>query len=557
MSGPPASTLARLAAPRVVPGVVIVMVLALASARARAGDGGEAEARAAAPAEPGAPNDRIATAIVTAFAAALAGDSKRAHRELSQARLMAPDLDGLGPLVGLAALVSGDVARARELLAPHPELALYLAMAQARGAGGITRAKDTLARHARLSDVGSDPAAQGMGPGRVTADPGALFLASLAFAASGEEARAHVLLERALSLAPSALDEAFAPDPAVGLARRSVVVIEGLGGDVEGRVLALAKALLEGGRRHAAVALAGRYSSARARRVVASALAASEPRRARSELELVLRDPALAAEEAEEARLDRIDVLLTLGDLQAARAEERVLSSTRPELRARRALLSARLALEGGGAAPEALELAESAASLDPRSNQALALLCRAHLANGQVERADAFANELLRRKPKDVDAFALLEQIAREKKDSGKARAQGLRSAAFREERQRLEQEVARREVVLRAVRDAEAGLGIAGLAALRGESPMLGLPIDLATARAGSPGFKRVSRDRILASCKDDLASLLRAPRGFDLLEQEVAPHGEVTVAEHALSAADPGRCIRGRVRRRAPGQ
>src|SRR5687768_13612319 len=66
---------------------------------------------------------------------------------------------------GLVHLLKGQRSSARLALQNEPKLAVYLAMAEMEGAGGLGRAREVLARAARSPD----------------AAPGVLFLASLAF----------------------------------------------------------------------------------------------------------------------------------------------------------------------------------------------------------------------------------------------------------------------------------------------------------------------------------------------------------------------------------------
>src|SRR5262245_42636841 len=170
--------------------------------------------------------------LVSGILFVLSGD-KNALKDLQQAALMAPDSVHVRAALGGGALASGDEAQAREVLVAVPAAALYYAMAQSEGAGGLSRAQSTLAEHAKLPD------------GLVS--PGALFLTALAFANAGQSDRADEVLARAVKLAPSALDEAFAPDPAVGAVRFAVAAIEELGGDSDA-LAQIAGALAASGR---------------------------------------------------------------------------------------------------------------------------------------------------------------------------------------------------------------------------------------------------------------------------------------------------------------------
>ncbi|MCK6544413.1 tetratricopeptide repeat protein [Myxococcota bacterium] len=473
--------------------------------------------------------------IVSGVVAALDQDAKKATRELSQAGLMGPDHPELQELLGLAALVVGDRSRATRLLSGNRGLATFHAMALADGPGGIGRAREVLADHAKLPDA--------------EADASALFLAALAFSAAGDEVRAHELLDRAVKLAPSALDEAFAPDPAVALVERSVKLLAKLGAP-KSAALTLAKKLQEKGRRHAVARLAKELATdtsvaAAAERLVAAVYEKSDPRRALDVVEGLLRAGKRDGVDLAEVALKKAELQLVLGDVDGARRTASGLDGLDAAARARAERLRAKLQLEKGGDPRLALEAAESAASLEPRSNVALGLLARALLANGQLDRASAFASTLLDRKPKDVDPFAILAAIAEARQETTKVRTLRLRSEAFASDRARLDAEVRRRESVLRAVREAEGGLGIAGLTAVRGEEPAFALPADLAMAKSATAGFKRQARERILSACQGDLAKLLGRTTGWEKLDATLSPYGKVETTVLALSAADPARC------------
>lgn len=482
-------------------------------------------------------------AIERGVAAALEGDLKGATRDFERARALAPEVREVSDAFGAALLLLGDQARASTTLAGRPSMAAYLAMAQSIGPGGKARAQSILAEHARLPD---DRAA-----------PGAVFLAALAFHAAGQPARAHELLSRALTLARDALDEAFAPDPAVGMSRAAVSALRSLRG-THHAILSVAKKLIEHGRRGEAKRLLEELTREgiagdAARRALADLWSEIDPEIALEEIDRIraeggglgawgrdgVRGPRL-----EEVDLLYVELLIARGRFDLAQEEVERLRDIDPDRRPAVDRARARLSLEAGSPA-DALRHAESAVSLEPASNAGLALLSRALLESGHIDRAFAFAQELLARKPKTIDPYPVLIAVSRARREPRKTRALELRSEAFRMERARIDLEARRREKMLRAVRGLERGLGVSGLEALRGEAPMLALPVDLAIARRGSPGARQGARDRILAACAPELLAFLRSTTGWDRVRVDASLYGTVETIDVALSSADPGRC------------
>ena len=395
--------------------------------------------------------------------------------------------------VGLIHLLNGQKSSARLSLAGEPQLAAYLAMAQLDGAGGLGRARETLAKAAAAE-----------------ATPEVLFLASLAFQLSGDGAKADQLLARALDRSASVLDESFAPDPAVALAK--------LFPDHRPE---LARLLLAHGRRGAAIRMAEKIEE---KEVLVEAWAPIDPRRA-------LR---YAGDAGWRARLH-----WKLGEKEKAKAALLEAKSS-PEIERLRAAI-----LIDEQKPSEALDAAQEAARLDPKSDEAVRLVVEALMATGAHDRAHAFAEELLRRKPIEIDPYGLLAGIQAERKHEREVAALEARSKGHRQEQEKLEKARRRREAILAAVRDAEGGLGTTGLEAMRGADPELSLPIDLATAKLGRSGTARAARDRILAACADDFRKMLSPKGTWDRVRLDVSPYGKVQKAEVPLSAADPGRC------------
>lgn len=468
---------------------------------------------------------------------ALAGEKKAALSALERAALLSPETPGVQETLGCAALLLRDLALASRVLGRLDKLAVYHAMTVAEGPGGMSRARTSLSNAAKKSDR--------------HAPPGALFLAALAFYEAGQKERADALLQRALRLSNSALDEAFAPDPAVCVARAALQVP--IPSEMEGAALRKARAAID-------LASALITASRRGEAVrIAEGLMDEKPARAAALRVLVLVENAALARRA----LGRVEKALKVEpdeeDLQVARAL--LLSRIGEEARAKRHLealgsvedseLSSELhraraefALREGR--PEvALELSELAVRADPKSDLAVAAHVRALVASGRFERARSFAAALVKRKPRGVNPFALAAEIHEAERSKQKAEGDRLRARAFEMEKDKIEREVRRREEVIRAVRDAESGVGATGLEAIRGEHPALALPVDLTIAKVGAPGSARVARDRVLQSCAPYFKAMMRRTKSWDLVEVEASLYGHAEKHEAPLSAADPGRC------------
>jgi tetratricopeptide (TPR) repeat protein len=477
------------------------------------------------------PKDAL-EALVKGAGAALRGEHATALTELERAATIAPEVPGVQEALGAAALLAGDALRARRVLARTPEMAVYLAMAEAEGPGGLARAQSVLSAQAKEAD----------------ASAGVLFLAALAFWNAGQPERAHELLGRSVKRARSALDEAFAPDPAVALSRSVLHAFERLGAP-PGAEVELAAALIEAKRRGEAVRIAEgcltkKETRAAGLRILVQVENAIEARRALERVERVLREEP-AAEDARVARL----VLLVRAQ-QVERAKKELLETPPiedPELAAELDQLKAELTLDRDPAA--ALEAAEAAVRARPRSDEAVAMMVRALVANHKLDRAEAFANALLKRKPTTVDPFELLGRVAEARGQKKLAAEMALRSRAYGSDRAKLEAAVREREEVLRAVRDGESGVGVTGFEALRAEHPALALPIDIGLARGGTPGFALAARERIFAACAPRLRTLLEHRKSWDAVPLNQSPYGQVEEVEAPLSAADPGRCGRRR--------
>lgn len=169
----------------------------------------------------------------------------------------------------------------------------------------------------------------------------------------------------------------------------------------------------------------------------------------------------------------------------------------------------------------------------------------------GSVEQAAEVAEDLLRKAPTEVDPFGLLAEVRTAQGRTRQVQALELRSQGFRQERAKQAALRASVEEVLDAVRSAEGGLGVAGLSGLRARDPRLGLPIDLALARAAAPGVARVARDRVLAACAPHFGALLTRSGVSAETAATVSLYGQPQALAVPLSATDPFRCRPGALR------
>ncbi|MBI4819539.1 MAG: hypothetical protein HY791_24920 [Deltaproteobacteria bacterium] len=456
------------------------------------------------------------------------GDAKPA---LERAITRASETPGIDEVMGWGMLVMGDRSTARRILGRHPEAAVGAAKAELGDLGARGRART------RLVDAAKSEAT-----------PGVLFLAALAFADAGQIDRAHELLTQAIEKSPSALDEAFAPDAVVQLARAALRLADACG--EPSAIGRLAWNLVESGRINEAQRLAelalkdGSRSLLRPSmlRLLINTVNASDARRALDRV-----DRVLAAEPAaKDALAARVVLLLRAGrPEEAQRALENVPPLDDSNLAASLALARARLSIHSKKGTEEALAAVESAIREDPKNDEAVGLYSRLLVATGKVDRAAEFAVLLLNRKPREVDPFALLVEIHEAKGQKDQAKSNRLRSAAFQTEKKKLERVVLDREAVFAAIRAAESGVGVAGLEALRGEYPELSLPIDLALAKLAGPGARRAARERVLSACSGKLMSLLERKDSWDFVRHDVSLYGQSESVDAPLTAAEPTRC------------
>lgn len=408
------------------------------------------------------------------------------------------------PLRGLASLLRGRNLDASNLL-DTPGFEAERAMAQKPGRGGLGRARTTLAKAAEQSDATATT----------------LFLAALAFDGAGQSKKAHELLSRAVKKA-GALSPAFAPDPAAALPR----AVELAGGTASDP--ALARCLAASGR-------------------AASALAVAEDAVGLEVWSRIDEREALrfaSRTKDDEGRAAYIELLIRTGNTPKAR---RLLGEVDdPSRHAAFARAAARFAIDDEEARA-AVSLARAAARADPKNDRGVALVVEALLVAKKPDQAAAFADELLRRRPADVDPFALIARVQEARGRTRLVRAERLRSEAFLAGKKRRRAAVERREAIFSAIRDAELSKSATGLAALAREDVTLSLPVDLALARHGKPGTARAARDRILAACSRHLTTFLERRDPWEQLPARLTNYAKPRDVVLQLSAADPARCKR----------
>lgn len=426
-------------------------------------------------------------------------------------------------LRGMTLLVLQRNREAKPLLQGATGFELYRAMAELGEPGGRGRAKGILAEAARKT-----PRAD------------LLFLAALAFAEAGQAETAHQLLAQAVKKAPSVLDPAFAPDPWWGLALATEPFLVG---EAPARRHRLAELLLRAGRPGLAYwAAAPGAAGAPIRSLVLQSI---DPGRALDEVKLGLADPKLRTQE--------ILLRWRSNEAEAAALVTALADQDPPSQRAK-----AQVAL-AAGKLDEALRRAEAAATEDPASAEGLAILIRVLIAQKKLDRAAAFLDVLMARRPTEVNPFELAMALEAARGGSvleAKSRATGFEAAL---KQARVQQKL--REDVLQAVRTAERGLGLAGVESQIRDAPGFALPLQLLVVQQGPGGSARMARDRIFLACAAQWSRLLAGPgasvqdcerKDWASVCVESSLYGKMQWLQLPLSAADPGRCGGGATQR-----
>jgi len=466
--------------------------------------------------------------------AALRGRPKAALKAFRRVKGAHDNGQAVGRLIGLSHLLSGDRRRALKLIPKTGPWAVYRAMAELGSSGGKARARGIIAKAAQAAH----------------ASPGVLFMAALAFAQARQPEVANRYLSLAAKRTKHALSEDWAPDPAVGLAKAALKVLEGQMDPARAR-LRLAELLHEAGRRGAALhwaqqAEAGGAPLARILRLRARVMADVSPEHAVDAVQAWLQEEP----EAAEARILSAEYELQGAHYERAeQALEKVKAKTAP-LRARLNRARCRIALEKGQN-KAALRFARAATRAAPKSIRSRAALARALIANNEAGRAKAIVESLTLEKNPPINVFALLAEVREKTGRTAKLGTLKLRAQGFEASLQAPRTLIFAIEHVFEAVRDGEAGLGRSTLPALRSKDPRLSLPMDISLARAPRPGVARQARDRILAACSARWVRLLSADGGWDRAMTASVQDGRKVPVDMHLSAADPFRCRGGSLR------
>lgn len=458
----------------------------------------------------------------------------RGFKSFRQAQEQGLDPAKMRAVQGMAHLALGHSAKARKLLPKTAQWAVYRAMAVGSGPGGVGRAQSILGRAILAPQAGG----------------GTHFLAALAFSKAGQTDAAHKQLQLAARKSGHALGPSWAPDPAVGLAQAVLQTLEGIISEDEARV-AVSEILVHSGRRGAALIFTTLEPEApelriRAHKVRTQALAAVGPQYA---VEAVQAWIELSPDSAE-ARLYQCEERLAERDWPGATRALKPIAHWPKPLKARVERARGLIALETGRK-KKGLRHARAAVRAAPASILGRALLAEALLANGEINRAGELAERLLSKKTMTVNAFALLAKVRKRQARTRKLKALQMRAEGLQTALTRPKLIVSEVEKVLGAVRDAEAGLGVSGLSALRDQDPRLALPIDIALARLGSRGVARQARDRILIACTPHLRRLLTHRTTWDQGRIKVSAYGKALKIPTPFSAADPYRCRGGPVK------
>jgi tetratricopeptide (TPR) repeat protein len=482
---------------------------------------------------------QVTELLLTGVEAALSGDKRRALDSLQKAAILNPKSSHVQAIVGSAALLLGDYDQARRVLSRVESMTTYYAMAVAHQPGGFAKAKSVLAKAAKDKK----------------ASPSVLYLAALAFQSAGQTRKAERLLEMAVKRSSSSLDEAFCPDPAVGMTRSLVQFVHGQAsaGKVQSR---LAIALFHAGRRGEAYrwaeeALNKPKLRAAALRVLVLIENISYSQRTLSRVRRVLKDDPTALD----AQVAEVLLLVRLKEMKKAKRRLEALPSI-DEKELKSQLLQARaeinLALKANS--DDVVISAEEALRAAPKSNRALALMVKALIQVRKFDRAKSFALALAKRQPVDVDPYELLALIQKKRKKTKEIALLNARSQLVKKSMKKLEALAKSHEEVIRAVRQAEqSSVAATALAAVRRESPQLALPVDLAIIRLGTKGHARVARNRVLGACASHLKAMLLNREGKDWVEVDTNPYGRRQRARVPLSASNPSRCHFKKLKRR----
>ena len=452
-----------------------------------------------------------------------------------------PESVALQRTLGLATLWVGDFRSAIRIL-KRADLPAYQAMAHVHFPGGYAKAKTVLAKASA----------------RDSASARTLYLAALAFAHAKQPEKAERLLMRAVKGANTALDEAFSPDPAVGLAKFSSEYIAGLdeSGEFESRIYS---ALHQAGRRGetyqwAEASLRKPTLRKTALRLLVLLDNATASQRALRRVQKIMKTQSASVD----AAVAEVVLLTRMKKFTKARAKVDKLMEVRDASLAQ-ALLESRLeiSLHFSDDADILTDIVAESLKFASKNPKLLALVIRALIQMGQLEQAKTLAIELVKKEPLEVNPYALLVEIQEKRGKTRQLPALKARSALFEKTRTKLEKLSHTREEVLRSVRQSEKSrLAAKILSDLRKDEPQLALPLDIALIRTGTKGQASSARRRILAACASRLKTILKRRATWDQFEFQANPYGKSERLVVPLSGPDPTRCLaRTLARRKSP--
>ncbi|MEE2900676.1 MAG: hypothetical protein VYC39_00005 [Myxococcota bacterium] len=451
--------------------------------------------------------------------------------ELQRIAVLDPESIPLQRTLGLATLWVGNFRSAIRIL-NRADLPAYQAMAHVHFPGGYAKAKTTLAKAA------ADKSASAR----------TLFLAALAFGQADQPEKADRFLVTAIRKAASALDEAFSPDPAVGLARYAsqYVTNEDESGVYVSRIYS---ALNQAGRRNevyrwAEESLGQPNLRNTALRLLVLLDNSTASKRALRRVQRI----AKAQPASIDAAVAEVVLLTRLKKFSKAKAKSEKLTEVR-DVSLKQALLQARLiiALHFAEEDDTLADLAGEALKQADDHPKLLALAIRAFVQTGKFEQAKTLAVTLAKKEPLEVNPYELLLEIQKKRGKVKNLLALQARSALFQKTRSKLEKLTHAREELLRSVRDSEKSKLVAKvLVDIRKAEPQLALPVDIALARKGTKGHASSARRRILAACAPKLKTILKRRTTWDQFEINASPYGKNERLRIPLSGPDPARCL-----------
>lgn len=469
--------------------------------------------------------------FVTAVENVLVKRDRASLVELQRIAVLDPESIPLQRTLGLATLWVGDFRSAIRIL-KRVDLPAYLAMAHVQFPGGYAKARTVLAK------ASAAPSASAR----------TLFLAALAFSQAKQAEKAERLLAIAIKKASSSLDEAFSPDPAVGLATYASQYTATTSGSATSTAR-IYSALNQAGRRNEVYRWAEisldqpRFRKTALRLLVLLDNATASRRALRRVQSIVKAEPS-----AIDAAVAEVVLLTRLKKFSKAKVKADKLLEV-DDFSLNQALLEARLtiALHFSDDDEILADLAREALKRAQDSPKLLALAIRSLMKTEKLDQAKTLAIALAKTEPLEVNPYGLLVEIQKRRGKTKNIDALQARSALFKKTKTKLDELTHAREEILRSVRDSEnSNLAAKVLVDIRKNEPQLALPVDIALVRKGTKGHASSARRRILAACTPKLKSILKRRKTWDQFEIHANPYGKNERLQIPLSGPDPTRCL-----------